>query len=209
MVGLGMMLAITMVWRLSASVACVVASFPRLPCSRMQTLKLCRWGEPGVFSYIVPHGRKPLKFEHLPTADSNSGSYIRYMSTLERCSNFRGFWHRHGNVYFQGSFLLYMYSVYTDEKGKLEAKMRWASEEVIKRVRGAEPLVRPRNMLWPGLIWSRYVNVLGIRMRIMCLTRSTWKVRSDEMAKLEALTRWCRVARVLCLSHSRVSEWSK
>ena len=25
---------------------------PRLPCSRTRTRKLCRWGEPGIFSYM-------------------------------------------------------------------------------------------------------------------------------------------------------------
>ena len=41
----------------------------------------------------------------------------------------------------------------------------------------------------------------------MCLTQSTWKVRSDEMAKLKVLSRQRRT--VLCLSRSQVSERSK
>ena len=34
---------------------------PRLPCSGMRTLKLCRWGGPGIFSHVITvNGRKAL-----------------------------------------------------------------------------------------------------------------------------------------------------
>ena len=54
-----------------------------LPFSSVYTLYMYSKKEP--WKYTLPClCQKPLKFEHLPTADSNSGSYIRYMSTLER-----------------------------------------------------------------------------------------------------------------------------
>ena len=60
--------------------------------------------------------------------------------------------------------------------------------------------------LWTGMNWCKG-HLLGISMCIMCLTLSTWKVRSDKMVKLEAQSRWCQA--VLCLSHLWVSERSK
>ena len=50
-------------------------------------------------------------------------------------------------------------------------------------------------------------NLLGIHTYIMCLTRSTWKVRSNKMAKLKALSR--RHCAVLHLSRAQVSDQSK
>ena len=37
-------------------------------------------------------------------------------------------------------------------------------------------------------------------MRIMCLKRSTWKVQSDKMAKLEALSRKLFLVTIMLLS---------
>ena len=60
--------------------------------------------------------------------------------------------------------------------------------------------------IWPmDMFSSGCRNILGIHMRIMCLTPSTWKVWSDEMAKLEVLSRRrCAVLRPL--SRSRITE---
>ena len=53
---------------------------------------------------------------------------------------------------------------------------------------------------------SFIIILLGIRMHIMCLTRSTGKVRMNKMARLEVLS---RRRTVLCQSCSQVSERSK
>ena len=49
--------------------------------------------------------------------------------------------------------------------------------------------------------------VISIRMCIICLMPSMWKVRSNKMAKLEARSRRYHV--VLCLFHPLISEGSK
>ena len=57
------------------------------------------------------------------------------------------------------------------------------------------------------LMFFFYIETLGTRMRIMCLTPSTWKVWSDRMAKLKVRSRWC--CAVLRLSCPPVSKCSK
>ena len=54
----------------------------------------------------------------------------------------------------------------------------------------------------------KIMSTLGIRMRIMCLTQSTWKVQSDKMAKLEALSCKSFLVTVMLLSFILLlSKW--